>query len=95
MIVIGKEKLITLEEAAEICGVTELTVRQWAKRLDRPLETVKLGGTRRTSHEALQRYSEQSDATTATAVGAVIGSPHGSDYAEAMQGLRTRHGLKD
>jgi hypothetical protein len=88
-----REKLIDLEEAATICDVTTKTIRMWMARTIRRLETVKLGGKRMTSREALQRFAQQADEGSA-AVGVVL--PHGSgpssDYAAAVRGFEERHG---
>ena len=65
MIDIACEQIITLEEAALRLKVSVATVRGWANRGRRKqLETIKLGGTRRTSVEALQRFAEQSGSPT-------------------------------
>lgn len=89
MIDITKEKLITFEQAAEFCDVSWKTVYCWSKRTARPLESVKLGGLRRTSIEAIQRFLQQGG--DATPIGAVLPTGPKTDYDEAVRGLQ-EHG---
>lgn len=62
------ETLISFEEAAKLCKVTWKTIWCWSKRLDRPLESVKIGGQRRTSKEAIQRFMRQDGQVGSAAV---------------------------
>jgi hypothetical protein len=85
---VTREKLIDLDAAAEICAVTVKTIRMWMGRQSRQLETVKLGGKRMTSREALQRFAQQ-DGEAGSAVVLPHGGPDPSDVARQMQ---ERHG---
>lgn len=60
MIDVARETLLTLDEAAERMRVTKAAVVKWYRigSRGRRLETVKMGGARRTSVEALARFAE-------------------------------------
>jgi excisionase family DNA binding protein len=92
MIDVNREELLTFDEAASVMKVTWKTIYMWSKRAGKRLESVKLGGKRLTSREALQRFAEQDD-SDAHPVGAVI-PPAGpqSDYERSLQTLEERHG---
>lgn len=68
MIDATREQLIDLEEAAAICKVTVKTIRIWMTRAVRRLETVKFGGKRMTSREAIHRFGQQDGGSTSTGV---------------------------
>ena len=60
MIDVQRETLMTLEEAAKRLKVTKAAITKWFRVgvNGRRLETVKLGGARRTSLEALSRFAQ-------------------------------------
>lgn len=60
MVDITREKRLSMDDAAEVAGVTRQTIYAWARRKrGRRLETAKLGGGRITTLEALQRFIDQ------------------------------------
>lgn len=67
MIDVAREKLLTKEEAARFCQVSIPTVERWirkgVKRTGRRLEVVYLGGSMRTSVEAIGRFSVHPELT--------------------------------
>lgn len=95
MIDFTRETVISLREAARRMGVTVQTVHNWAKSRTRgrTLETGKVGGARRTTLEALHRFSDQSRG------GAAVGAkkprrPMGDGgHAEAMRIAREELGM--
>lgn len=64
MIELGVEHLLTVREAAARLGVHVKTVRRWISPgvLGVRLDVVRLGGTVRTSREALQRFAADQEA---------------------------------
>lgn len=60
MIDVAREKLLTKEEAAEYCKVSISTVERWIRKgvnkTGRRLEAVYVGGSLRTSVEAIARF---------------------------------------
>lgn len=60
MIDVAREKLLTKKEAAEYCKVSIPTVERWirkgVKKTGRRLEVVYVGGSVRTSVEAIARF---------------------------------------
>jgi hypothetical protein len=83
------ETLLTFEEAAEICRTTWKTIYVWSKRAAKPLESIKLGGKRMTSKEAIERFMERDGEGQG---GIVLPPGPSTDYEDAMRGLRERHG---
>jgi excisionase family DNA binding protein len=61
MIDIATEKLLTLDQAAEMLQVTKATVTAWIKRGTHGirLEAIKFGAYWRTSEEAIQRFGDR------------------------------------
>lgn len=59
----ANENLISVAKAAQICGVSTKTVYGW---MNRGLEWRKYGGAKRTSVEALDRFSTRPDESAAT-----------------------------
>lgn len=61
MIDVARERLLTKEEAARYCKVSIPTVERWIRRgvskTGRRLEAVYIGGSMRTSIEAIARFS--------------------------------------
>ena len=74
------DNLISLQEAAEIMGVTVMTIRSY---MDRGLETVKVGRLRKTTRKALQEFIEREQK--------VNGPPINPEVAD---GLMDRHGIQ-
>lgn len=75
MIDVAREKLMTKEEAAQFCGVSVETIDRWmekgVQRTGKRLESLLLGGSVRTSIEAIARFSvqrEQADSPRAKSV---------------------------
>lgn len=66
MIDVAHEQLLTMEEAAERSRVTRQSVIKWWRvgSNGRKLETVKMGGARRTSVEALARFAQHPEQET-------------------------------
>lgn len=83
MIDTTKETLLTMQEAADRCRVSLPTVYRWAS--SQGLETVKIGGARRTTLEAIQRFSVSDQKPTECTVAAT------SAYQLAMQRIN-QHG---
>ena len=84
-----QERVVSINAAAERLGVSPKTVYVWAASTHEPrLETVKLGGKRVTTLEAIQRFARQDEPTPA-----LVGTTNPSDYERAMAGLRERHGV--
>lgn len=90
MINLSHEQVLTLGQAAQKLGVTRQTVYRWAAQLGHRLETVKLGGKRVTTNEAIQRFARHDREPQAAATVAAF---DGSGYATAMQNLKERHGF--
>lgn len=91
MIDVNREQLIDVREAAVIARVTIQCIHNWFNgRTGRRLESVKMGGKRFTSREALQRFSEQGE--DGAPVGAVLPSGPKTDYDAAVRGFEERHG---
>lgn len=59
MVNVLQEQPITVEQAAQLCGVKERTIYRW---FERGLERVNLGGVVRTSREALARFARDTSA---------------------------------
>ena len=61
MIDFTKDSVITISEAAKVAGVTEETITNWTTEgaCGRKLDSCKMGGLRRTSLEAINRFIVQ------------------------------------
>lgn len=97
MVNLKTEALLNLKQAAERCGVSVKTVRNWAERMTGPrLETAKLGGRVVTTLEALQRFTVQRDTVVyqQRQVAESLRPPLMSNAAhdDAMRRLREIHG---
>lgn len=80
---------LSMKEVARMLKVTPKTARLWARK--GLLESVKAGGARRTSTEAVQRFLKQNDGQD---IAKVLFAPGRTDYEESMRALKERHGAK-
>jgi hypothetical protein len=89
MIDFRKEKVFPLKEAPKKIGTNPhlCTVHRWAGRGIRgiPLETVKMGGIRCTSAEALQRFFAATTAASARDHGRAVPHDTGDNAREAAE----------
>lgn len=74
MIDTTREELIGVEEAARVMKVTVKCIYGWMCRSARKLESVKFGGKRMTSREAIQRFGQQGGSASS---GVVLSAGHG------------------
>ncbi len=94
MIDLMREKLLTLEEVAEVLRVELQTVRNWCNRATRQsrglpwLDSTKIGGIIRTSAEALQNFATASNPEP-------IPSPSREARIEKQRRAATVRGLQD
>lgn len=95
MVNITTELLLDLKQAAQRCGVSVKTIRNWSSRATEPrLETAKLGGKVVTTLEALQRFTVQKvSGEHETRQSAAMARHTNATHEEAMQRLKAVHGV--
>lgn len=80
---------LSMSDVASMFSVTPKTARLWSRK--GLLQSVKAGGARRTSIQAVQRFLLQDGGKQDESINL---APAKSDYDEAMKSLRERHGAK-
>jgi hypothetical protein len=86
-----RETRLSLTEAAELMKVTVKTIYAWSDENASPrLETVKYGGKRQTSVEALNRFAQQNDAGTLAPARMPV---QPENYERTLQQLKALHGV--
>lgn len=91
MIDITRERCLSFTAAAAHLSTTATTIYRWTKREKKPLESVKIGGKRVTTLEALRRFADSDFGNGACGVLCPSSPIDPTGYAAANAALNARH----